>query len=521
MTAPGGETTDFRDYLRLVRRRAWILVACLVVIPAAAYFYTDARPKVFEASTLLQVQTAAVDTTVSPDFSQPQSNIQAVATFVSTSAVADEAARRLGMPPGSLLGAASADASEETGFVTLTATGPTGQRAADIANAFAAALNAAREKRGREAVGQAITRVRGQLSSTPKNDLVTRSQLRQQLQKLEALNNAQSQNLQVLQAATGGTQIAPHPKRNATVAIILALLIGVGLIALIERFDRQVHKPDDLEQVTGLAFLATIPGDAFDPTNPSPAAVEAFQTLRNSLTYFNIDGELASLAVVSSLKGEGKTTVALNLALSYANFGKNVILVDTDLRKPDLARRLGTPETVGLSQVLVGAASLDEAVRDIEIGGTQFRLLPGGPIPPNPSALIGSTRMREVLAELRSWADLVVLDTTPLLVVSDAFPLMDQVSGIVALARLDHSPRDAIRRMVQICATAGGRVLGVVATGGAGKSSASYGYGYGYGYGDEPKRRRGRRRSGSPSNGGAQNAPGAPISGAPAEDPRA
>jgi capsular exopolysaccharide synthesis family protein len=520
MTAPGGETTDFRDYLRLLRRRAWILVACLVIIPVAAYVYTDSRPKVFEASTLLQVNTAGIDTGVSPDFSQPQSNIQAVATFVSTSAVADEAARRLGLPPGSLLGAASADADEETGFVTLTATGPTSKRAADTANAFAEALNAAREKRGREAVGEAIARARQQLSETPKDDLGTRSQLRQELQKLEALNNAQSQNLQVLQPAAGASQIAPHPKRNATVAIILALLIGVGLIALIERFDRQVHKPEDLEQVAGVPFLATIPGDAFDPANPSPAAVEAFQTLRNSLTYFNIDGELSSLAVVSSLKGEGKTTVALNLALSYANFGKNVILVDTDLRKPDVARRLGLPETVGLSQVLVGTAPLHDAVREVGMGDTQLRVLPGGPIPPNPSALIGSSRMKEVLDELQASADLVILDTTPLLVVSDAFPLLDQASGIVALARLDQSPRDAIRRMVQICATAGGRVLGVVATGGADKSGASYGYGYGYGLEGESKRRRlGLRRSRT-SNGGAESPAAAPLSGAPAEDPR-
>src|SRR4051812_16882039 len=224
MTPAGGETTEFRDYLRLLRRRAWILIACLVIIPVAAYLYTDARPKVFQASTLLQVNSSSTDSTVSPDFAQPQSNIQAVATFVSTSAVADEAARRLKLPPGSLNGNASAEADEQTGFVTVTATGPTSTRAAQIANAFAAALNAERGKRGRERVGQAITQTQQQLAQTPRSDLVTRTQLNQQLQKLKALNQAQAQNLQVLQAASGGVQIAPHPKRNATIAIILALL---------------------------------------------------------------------------------------------------------------------------------------------------------------------------------------------------------------------------------------------------------------------------------------------------------
>lgn len=514
MTAPGSETNDLRESLRLLRRRAWILIACLLLIPAAAYFYTNGRPKIFQASTLLQVDSASVDTGISADFSQPQSNIQAVATFVSTSAVADEAARRLGMPAGSLLGAASAEADEETGFVTLTATGPTGRRAADIANAFGSALNAEREKRGRRRVQQAMAQTEQQLKQTPKADQITRNQLTQQLQKLRALNQAQSQNLQVLQPATGGVQIAPHPKRNATIAIILALLIGAGLIVLAERLDRRVHKPDDLERITGLPFLATIPGEAF-AAQPSPIVTEAFQTLRNSLTYFNVEGELNSIAVVSSLKGEGKTTVALNLAASYANFGKRVIIVDTDLRKPDLARRLGVTEPVGLSQVLAGTTTVVEALRAVNVGEAQLILLPGGPPPPNPSALIGSERMREVLDEIANLADLVILDTTPLLVVSDAFPLLEQVSGVVALARLDHSPRDAIQRMVQIGTDTGGRLLGVVATDGSSSISASYGYGhgYGYGYGEERGKRLGRRRASTPTNRGVGDAKGAIVSG--------
>ena len=501
MSRTGGEAADPRDFLNLLRRRGWILLVCLVVLPVAAYLYTDSRPKIFQASSLLQVDSGAADVTtgtVSPDFSPPPANINAVASFATTSAVADEAARQLGMPRGSLAGVATAQADEDTGFITLSATGETSRKAAQIANAFTSALNATRAERGHEHVRDAINGVNEQLAKTSKTD-PQRPQLQQQLERLKALDAAQSQNLQVLERAEGGAQIAPHPRRNATIAVFLALLIGIGLIAVSDRLDRRVHKSEDIEKLTGVPFLATIPEDAFDEHEPTPIVKEAFQTLRNTLTYFNVEGEFQSLIVVSGFKGEGKTTAALNLAIAYANFGKRVILVDTDLRKPHLATRLGVPQAVGLGQVLAGTATLGEATRDVTVGDARFKLLPGGPVPPNPSALLGSARMQQVLSDLTEHADLVILDSTPLLVVSDTFPLLDQVSGIVPLVRLHQTPHDAIRRMIQICTTTGGRVLGVVATGGTRTIDHGYGYGYGYGYGEEGKRGRLKKTGAAPA----------------------
>jgi receptor protein-tyrosine kinase len=184
------------------------------------------------------------------------------------------------------------------------------------------------------------------------------------------------------------------------------------------------------------------------------------------------------------LKGEGKTTVATDLAVAYATSGKRVILVDADIRKPDAAQRLGVNEAAGLSQVLAGTMTLADALREVSPFGRALRVLPAGDPPPNPSALLGSLRMSRLLSELQGDADIVILDTTPLLAVSDAFPLLDKVSGIVALVRLDKTPRDAIRRMLHITRSAGGQVLGLVAT--DGKRALRAGYGYGYGYGDAP-----------------------------------
>jgi succinoglycan biosynthesis transport protein ExoP len=484
---------DIRDWFRLLRRRGWILLLCVILIPAAIYLYTSGRPKVFQASTIVSPQSSGTDSTlpIAPEFAAGQSNVQAIASFIGTSAVADEAARQLGLPQGSLLGAAAASADTDTGFVTITTTAATAARAKAQANAFAAALNATRQKRNRQRVGQAIQSVQDTLQHTPKSDTATRTQLRSELQKLQTLQQAQSQNVQVLQPALGASQIAPHPRRNATVGILLALLVGLGLILIAEHMDRRLRKPEDVEKLTGLPFLGTIPHDAFPGEENSRDVHEAFQTLRNSLTYFNAEKTLDSLIVCSGLKGEGKTTVAANLALAYAAFGKRVIALDTDLRKPDLAKRLGFDDRTGLTDVLAGTTTLEDAFIEVPPYGRGLRLLPAGPVPPNPSAMLGSLRMASLIEELVEDADLVILDTAPLLIVSDAFPLLDKVSGVLPLARLDSTPRDAIKRMVQVAASAGARLLGMVATDAKTGSLTGYGYGYGYGGkygGDAPKK---------------------------------
>jgi capsular exopolysaccharide synthesis family protein len=472
------EEFEFRDFLRLLRRRGWIVLLCVLAIPVAAYFYTAGRPKVFQATTIIEPQSTS-SSALPPDFQQSQPNVQAIAGFVNTSAVANEAARQLKLPPGSLGGAASATANTDTNFITISAVAPTAKEAADRANAFAAALDATQNKTDKEQIARAISTLQQNLANTSRRD-PNRLTMQSQLQSLQTLQRAQSQNVRVLQPALGAAQIAPHPKRNATLAILLGLLVGVGLVLVAERFDRRLRKPEDLEQIPDLPFLGTIPQAAFEKSHKNQDVAEAFQTLRNSLSFLNVDEPFRTLAVTSGLKGEGKTTVALHLALAYASFGKRVIVIDTDLRKPDLATRLGVPDSPGLTDVLGGDISPWEAMRDVSDHGS-LRLLAAGQVPPDPSALLGSQRMASLIPELAADADVLILDTTPLLIVSDAFPLLDKVSGVVAVTRLNQTPKDAIRRMLQIAASAGARVAGVVVTGA--RSGALTGYGYGYGYG--------------------------------------
>jgi Mrp family chromosome partitioning ATPase len=148
-----------------------------------------------------------------------------------------------------------------------------------------------------------------------------------------------------------------------------------------------------------------------------------------------------------------------------------------------VATRMGTPPVPGLSEVISGSSEIQDALSEIEPFGSYLRVLPGGSIPPNPSEMLGSARMSTILAELSEMSDLVLIDTAPVLVVSDAFPLFDQVAGIVGVSRLEQTPREAISRAIEVASSAGGRVLGMVATG---AKQPGDGYGYGYAYGEAP-----------------------------------
>lgn len=478
--------TDPREFFRVLWRRKWVILLCVVLIPLAVYVYSDRLTKTFEASTIVQVQSTATDAGlyVDQDLPSATANTAKIAALVGTSGVADETARLMGEPEGAIRGTIRATDDEDTGFITITATTGSGERAAEIANTVATALRITRRKAGVRRVDASIANVEKDLAKLPPGEEVQRSQLSERLQGLRALRAAQAENTQVVEPArVPASPVSPNPKRNAILAFVVALLIAAGAVALAERLDRRLHDSRDLERLTGTPLLAQIPSSAFPGAAPDPQLPIVFQTLRDSLTYFNVDQRLASLLVISPLKGDGKTSVSTNLAVAFARSGKQVILVDADLRSPQVATRMGTPPSPGLSEVISGSSEIEEALSEIEPFGSYLRVLPGGTIPPNPSEMLGSARMSTILAELSEMSDLVLIDTAPVLVVSDAFPLFEQVAGIVGVSRLEQTPREAITRAIEVASSAGGRVLGMVATG---AKQPGDGYGYGYAYGEPP-----------------------------------
>jgi capsular exopolysaccharide synthesis family protein len=507
MTPQPAEQNDFRAYLRAVWRWKWLLVAFLVVVPLISYVLEARKERQYESSTLVQPRAVSIDLSQFGGQSVGPQNIDAVARLIQTTAVASAAAKEMKHPPassGSLLGQINVTPDPQTGFLTITATDPDPSRAAEVANAFARAISGNQAAQANAQIDQLIARLQDQISKLPKGD-VGRDQLSGQLQRLRALRSTgQNPNAAIIEkAAPSSTPINHNTRRAIELGLVIALLLGIGAVAIAENSDRRIRTPDDLEAMTGLALLSAIPESAFDPAEDEDLRdEEAFQMLRGALMYFNIDQRLKSVVITSPGQEDGKTTVAVRLAHSAARAGRNVILVDADLRRPQIGPRLHIETVEGLGTVLAGDTNLWSALIEIPVsteGDSQItsqgtlRVLPAGLAAPNPSELLSSEQMERVLGELEGGSDLVIVDSAAALAVSDVLPLLRWTSGVVLIARLNRSTRAGVRRLQKIITSASGTLLGVVATGAPSRTGYD-GYGYGYGYKDSRERKRAERK---------------------------
>jgi len=213
-----------------------------------------------------------------------------------------------------------------------------------------------------------------------------------------------------------------------------------------------------------------------DPKSP---AAEAIRTLRTNLQYLSLDKPLKSIMVTSALPSEGKTTIASNLALALADAGTETILVGADLRKPTLHKVFGCDNHAGVTTVLTGHSTLAEALQPT--GHPRLRLLPSGPVPPNPAEMLGSRAMRSLIAELEAAAEMVIFDTAPVIAVTDAALLAPAVSGTLLVVSLGFTPREIARQAKEQLEKVNAVILGVVANRIEVGRGGSYYYYYYYG----------------------------------------
>lgn len=491
-----GETThegvDLRRYLRTAWRWKWLLLAIVTLIPATVYVISSSLEKTYEAKTTLFVQATTV---ASPEFSQQTSvstsSPATVARLVQTPVVADLAAKALDEPRQgrALLPYVSAALDENIGsgsdnnFLTITARSNDPQRAADVAEAFGQAVAQKRSQEVERSIDRTLRELGSERDAIAELGQAAKLELADQIAKLRTLRGTQGGATQIVDPVqVPSSPVSPEPVRNTALAFIFSALLAIGLLPVLDRLDRKLRDPEELEDLVGAPLLAMVPDGAFPGRLPTPQVREAFQTLRAGLTYFNVDHPLNTIMVTSPGHGEGKTTVATNMAVALAQDGRDVIVVDADLRRPQVADRLGVEASVGLDAVLLGERTVEDAMVDVPaIQGGRLRVLPTVTPPPNPAILLSSERMRNLLAELAGTSDVIVIDTPPLLVVSDAMGLVKESDGVVLVARADYTTRDALVRTRDVIATASGKILGVVAT--ATKASGLYGYDL-YGYDD-------------------------------------
>lgn len=280
---------------------------------------------------------------------------------------------------------------------------------------------------------------------------------------------------------------------------IIGLCLALAVIYIVEYFDDIIKGVDTLPQDMGCPFLGQLPnvhiGDL--PTvyqEPRSAYTEAIHALRTNLSFLSLSGDKKLLLVTSSNAAEGKSTVSINLAMTYAQSGKRVLLIDADIRNPSLYKYLARPkDAVGISNTLINEIDFYDVVQKSILGIVGFDYMPGGDVPPNPVQLLESDKMRELIETSQHIYDLVILDTPPLGLFSDALLLARHADVVALVSRYNKTSRKELMGAIDLLNKTSVKALGVILNA---VPSGSQGYGYGYyGYGDDQSERYARGQS--------------------------
>jgi succinoglycan biosynthesis transport protein ExoP len=488
-------SVSLEKILGVLLRGAPRILLCMVVVAGVAYGVSKLQTKKYTATASLVFnnnqpgQQAAGLPVVSSNNEQAQENTNV--KLVQLGDMAAQTARALdhGLTKEKVAEELSVSGQPESNIVNVSATATSPPLAAHIANTYTNLFVSEQQNSNHQYYSAALSLVNKQLAALPPQQSAGSAglALQERAQSLAVLAELQSGTVQVAQAAT--IPISPSsPKlaRNTVIGAVLGLLLGLLLVFLVERFDPRISEPTDLEAIYGVPLLGVVAesralahlADGRAQRSGGARAElpasdeEAFQLIRAHLRYFNVDRELRVLLVASPTRGDGKTTVAVQLAVAAAGAGSSVLLLESDLRRPTVARQLDLESGPGIADVLIGSASLSEATQSIlldePIGviGQEPRLdvlVAGFSLPPNPGKLIESNAMEIMLSEARSEYDLVVIDTPPLSAVSDAFSLLPKVDGVIVVGWVGSNRRDAAERLHQTLEGADAPVLGVVA----------------------------------------------------------
>jgi capsular exopolysaccharide synthesis family protein len=516
-------------YLTLVRRHKLLIVAVLLLLSGSAYAFSKQQTRLYQASSEVLLDRQNLGTSLaglsdSSTFVEPERLVETHARIAEVPAVASRVLDRVGLDdrtPDQLLDRTEVLPSKSIDVLVFQVKDELPRRAEELANAWAntyvnysADLDVARFSGARKDVENRLARLRaeGEAGTGLYRQLSNRAQ---QLQTLETL---QTGNASVVGTADSAEQVQPKTVRNVVFAAILGLLLGVGLALLRESLDTRVRSADEIGELLKLPLLARLPGRSGSGRKRSHIAMlketfgaeaESYRMLRTGLQFAGLDRDSRTFMFTSAVEGEGKSTAAANLAVSYAQAGQRVALVDLDLRHPTLDRFFDGSQSPGVTSVILGQASLEEALFSVDLGspteangGTastgELDVLFAGPLPPDPGDLVQREGLGAVLADLAEGYDVVFIDAPPVLSVGDAISLSTRVDGIVLIVRLGIAKRPMLRELKRVLEGAPARVVGFVLTG-AEREASGYGsyFGYGTRYASEPRDELARQSSSS------------------------
>ncbi len=492
---------DLRRYFGLVRQWAWLLV--LVTLLAAGIMFVISRRStpIYQATTTVLINQAPADKTT--DYSSLVTSERLAQTYsqlMTKQPVLHGVIERLSLSESEteLKQLIQVQPVRDTTLIEVRVENPLPQLAADIANALVSefseqnqSLQASRYTSSKDSLATQMTQIDQQIqeatqtlanlsssvdAEVERNRLETiLAQYRQTyaylLQSYEQIRLAEAQSTSNVIQAEPATRperpVRPRTLANTLLGGAVGLLLALGGIFLIEAMDDTLQSPEQVTRELGLPILGLIAhhatGDEKPMTQlePRSAVSEAFRSLRTNIQFASVDQPLHTLLITSPSPAEGKSTVAANLAVVLAQSGKRVALVDADLRRPRIHKILDLPNHSGVSDLFVQAElSLDGALRQGQTEG--LLVITAGETPPNPAELLGSERMIQILQAIAEQVDVIVLDTPPVLAVTDSAVLAPRVDGVLLVLKPNVTQMAAARQTVEQLRRVGARVLGVV-----------------------------------------------------------
>jgi non-specific protein-tyrosine kinase len=512
---------SIRQYLGLVWHWAWLLILATVVAGLTAFLVSRRITPVYQASATLMVNLAPSNQTTSYN-SVLTSNLmtQTYAQMMIKEPVLRGVIDKLGLKDmnvtqlGKLI---TVKPSLNTQLIAITAQDTNPQRAADIANTLGAVFVDINHSIESDRYTASKTNIQGQLDQlnqqinairdsiaklgTSTADLVQRDQLNNSLtQTQQTYNNLMQSYQQVLlaeaqstssivpiEAATPDyTPIKPRTLLNTAIAALLGLLLSIAFVFIVDALDDTLRSPEDVTKVLGVPVLGVIashksptdlPISASEPRSP---VSEAFRSLRTNIQFTSVDHPLRTLLVTSPSPEDGKSTVSSNLAITLAQNGRKVVLLETDLRRPKVHEMMNLPNREGTSALFVDQeVNLNGQLQTSEV--PDLLVITSGTLPPNPAELLGSEKMVRILKKISETADLVILDSPPILVVTDSSVLAPRVDGVLIVMQPGKTKLAAAKQAVDQLKRVGANVIGVVLNN-VEISRSSYKYAYYRGY---------------------------------------
>lgn len=465
-----GETLPISSVLRGLRDSWWVVALASLVCGLLAWVACMFETPVYQARSTLYV-TSAVESSVQSAYQgtlASQQRIDSYAKLATSDSVLADASQRLGvgLTAEDLRPTINARPVPETVLLEVYATATDPVRAMGVANAVSGALS------------DAVSSLEKPSASAPPLAKVT----------------------VVTPAEANAEPVSPRILRTVLIAMFCGAVLGAIAAYVYYRSRNTVDWAEGISQVSGKPILGDIPLDdslpakgALDYNVGASESAEAFRKLRTNLGFINVDGSSRVILITSPSQADGKTTTAINIAAAVAESGKRVVLVDTDLRRPSVARRFGAMEGIGLTDYLRGSSSVAEVTQSVGIDGLD--ILASGQLPPNPAELLESDRTRECFLELAELYDYVIVDSPPILPVTDAMVAAQWADGVVVVVRAGKTRRSALDSVLTQLEAGNRTVFGVVLNG-VEASRRQYRYYYGAGVAAEEA---GPTRAGVPS----------------------